>query len=129
MARNRRKVEGELTFSWVITRLVLFCLLVGLLLGITFLQRRNLRMGDELRRLDHDLGFASQKRVNLEALLARCKSRRELEGRMARLHLNMACPTENQIRRFYEPGTSEEGIIMPRMLVQTEPIHPTGRTP
>ena len=128
MARNRRKADGELTFSWVATKLLLFCLLVGLFLGVTFLQRRNLRMGDELRVLDRELSQAKQKTVNLEALLARCKSPRELENSMVRLRINMARPSEDQIRRFREPVDSDDEVIKPRLLVQTDPVPPTTRS-
>ena len=38
MARNRRRVDGEVTFSWVVTRLLLFVLLVGSLFSIVYLR-------------------------------------------------------------------------------------------
>lgn len=118
MARNRRRVEGEVTFSWVITRLILFVLLVGFLLGITFLKRRNLKMGDELSKLDRDLKLVCGKTANLEVQLAHYRTPRELESKMARWRIVMVRPSENQLRRFPEPESLTDQNRKPRVLVQ-----------
>lgn len=120
MAHNRRKADGEMTFAWVATRMLLFFLLVGLLLGVTLLQRRNLRMGEELRVLDRDLVSAKQKTAILEAQLARCKSPTELENRMVRMNIALVRPTEEQIRRLVEPDDGGDEIVRPQMLAQAE---------
>ncbi len=129
MARNRRRVDGEVTFSWVAARLLLFMLMVGFLLGITFLKNRNLKMGDELRALDHDLKIAQEKTASLEAYLTRCKTPRALEARLAALGLNMVRPQESQIRRLREPGDSFEEAGRHRMLAQADPVRAASRTP
>jgi len=132
MARNRKRVEGEVTFSWIATRLLLFLLMVGFLLGITFLKRRNLKMGDELSALDRELKLAQGKTSDLGAQLARYKTPRELENKILRWHLVMARPSESQIRRLREP----EAVTVPLsrmvksgMLAQADSIHPATRTP
>ena len=105
MARNRRKLNGEVTFAWVATKLLIFVLLVSFFLGITILQRRNLKLGDDLRNLDHDLKAAVEKNAALEAQMAQYKTPRELESRMTRFGLGMVQPTEVQVRRLPDPVT------------------------
>jgi hypothetical protein len=120
MAKNRRRVEGEITFSWVAMKLVLFIFLVGCLLGITFLKQRNLKMGDELRVLDQELNLALEKTRGLEIQIARYKTPRELESKIARWHLAMVRPDESQIRRVQEFDLGiEKGA---NMLAQATPL-------
>lgn len=122
MARNRRRVEGELTYSWFIAKLLVFCLGVGLVLGLTFVHRQNFRMGEELRVLDRELQLAKEKTAHLEILLAHQRTPRELQNRMERFGMGMVRPTEDQIRRFREPEDLESGVITPRILVQAAPV-------
>ncbi len=103
--------------SWIATRLLLFVLLVGFLLGITFLKRRNLKLGDELSALDRELKGAREKTSSLEAQLARYKTPRELETKVSRWGLGMVRPAESQIRRLPDP---ENMISRSRMLVQAD---------
>ena len=120
MARNRRKVEGEVTLAWLATRLMLFVMLVGFLLGILFLKSRNLKMGDEIRNLDHDLKLAQEKTSGLEVQLARCKTPREIEMRMVKMHIHMVAPVKGQVCWFPEPEAWPGSSLRPRMFVQTE---------
>ena len=124
MARNRRKIDGEVTLSWIVTGLLLFVLLVGFLLGITFLKRRNLKMGDELRVLHRELSLAYAKTTTLEAQLARYKTPRELESKVSQWNLGMVRPVESQIRRLRDITVISDGIIRPRVLVQADSVHP-----
>jgi len=126
MARNRRKVEGEVTFSWIATRMLLFVLLVGFLLGITFLKRRNLKMGDELRGLDRELEVALEKSQAIEGQLTRYLTPRELEAKNLHWGLGMTRPMESQIRRFREPEAYPRGIIRPRLYVQSDAAEARG---
>ena len=121
MARNRRRAEGEVTYSWIVVRLLLFVLIVGVVLGILFLKNRTLRQGEELRVLEREVKLAQQKTSALETQLAHYKTPRELENKMARLNLVMVRPAESQIRRVPEPEESRDGLIRPRMLVQADP--------
>jgi cell division protein FtsB len=129
MAKNRRRVEGEVTFSWIAARLVLFTLLVGFLLGITFLKQRNLKMGDELRALDRDLKAAQEKTSALEAQVARYKTPRELESKNARWRLGMIRPDESQIRRFRDPVLMTRKDLSPNMLVKADLVRTGLRNP
>jgi hypothetical protein len=129
MARNRRRVDGELTFSWFIAKLLVFGLGVGLVLGLTFVHRQNFRMGEELRVLDHELQLAQEKTAGLEVQLAHLRTPRELQARMERFNLNMARPTEEQMRRFHEPEELDSGVIAPRIVVQANPIRTSLRNP
>lgn len=129
MARNRRKVEGEVTLAWVAARLFLFMLVVGCLLGITILKSRNLKMGEELTRLDRELKQAEELTGNLEAQLARFKAPREIESKLSRWHLMMVHPAETQIRRFAEPDAKSFNVIKPKFLVQSQPIGTKSRLP
>jgi hypothetical protein len=129
MARNRRKVEGEVTLSWMAARLFLFMLVVGCLLGITILKSRNLKMGEELTRLDRELKQSAELTSNLESKLTQYKAPRKLEADLARWHLNMVHPAEAQIRRFAEPDTRTFAVIKPKFLVQTQPLVTKSRLP
>jgi hypothetical protein len=129
MARNRRKVEGEVTLSWMAARLLLFMLVVGCLLGITILKSRNLKMGEELSRLDRELKQSAELTSNLEAQITRYKAPRELEAKLARWHLNMMHPVEAQIRRFSEPDARTFAVIKPKFLVQSQPLVTKTRIP
>jgi hypothetical protein len=104
MAKNRRRVDGEVTFAWVAARLLLFTLLVSFLLGITFLKRRNLQLGDELRKVDRDLKVALEKTSSMELQLARYKTPHELEAKNIKWKIGMVRPNEDQIHRVAEPG-------------------------
>jgi hypothetical protein len=103
MARNRRRVDGEVTFSWIAARLLLFTLLVGVLLSITFLKNRNLRLGDDLRQVDRELKLAMEKTESLKSQLARYKAPQELEAKNSKWKMGMVRAEERQIRRFREP--------------------------
>ncbi len=129
MARNRRRVEGELTFSWVATRMLLFFLVVGFLLGITFLKRRNLKMGDEVAALDRELKLAMEETSSLETQLARIKTPRELENKLARWQLGMTRPDDAQVRRLREPDADTDGAGRARMLVQADPVRAASKNP
>ncbi|MDD2708991.1 MAG: hypothetical protein PHV34_13475 [Verrucomicrobiae bacterium] len=107
----------------------MFCILVGLFLGLTFIQRRNLKMGDELKMLERELQSAREKTQSLRSELAHYCTPRELEKSMARFQIAMTRPSEDQIRRRADPDASESGIIAPRLLVQHEPVRLTARTP
>jgi cell division protein FtsB len=102
MARNRRRVDGEVTFSWMAGKIVMFMVAVACLLGITFLKQRNLKMGDEIVQLDRELRKIGDLNASINSQVARCKAPRELEARMARLKLTMVHPAEHQIRRVAE---------------------------
>lgn len=129
MAQNRRRVDGEVTFSWIATRMVLFCLVVGFLLGILFLKRRNLKMGDELAVLDRDLKQATEETTNLEAQLARMQTPRELESKLVRWQLGMTRPVDGQVRRLREPDAVPVGVGQERLLVQAESARRVQRAP
>lgn len=116
MARNRRRVDGEVTFSWIAARLLLFTIVVGLVLGITFLKRNNLKRGDELRELDAKLKIAREEAESLRSRLVLCKAPRALESRMAALGINMVRPQESQIRRLRDPSDSVDETGRRRML-------------
>ena len=122
MARNRRRVDGEVTYSWIAVRLLLFVLIVGVVLGVLFMKNRNLRLGEELRVLERDLKLAQQQTAALETQLAHYKTPRELESKMQRWNLAMVQCTESQIRRVPEPDAARDGMIRPRLLVQAEPV-------
>jgi hypothetical protein len=122
MARNRRKVEGEVTVSWIFTRLLLFFLMVGFLLGILFLKRNNLKLGEEARLLDQEVKRAQQRTSLLEATLAQCRTPRELENKIARWRLPMVRPQEEQILRFRDPEGIDEQLTKPREFVQVDSI-------
>lgn len=124
MARNRRRAEGEVTYSWIAVRLLLFVLIVGVVLGILFLKNRTLKQGEELRLLEREVKLAQEKTAALETQLAHYKTPRELENKMARWGIVMVRPAESQIRRVAEPEESRGGLIRPRLLVQAE----TGRS-
>ncbi len=129
MARNRRRVEGEVTFTWIITRLLLFVVLVGCLLGILYFKRDCLKIGDELSGLSRELETWQQKTKSLEVQLAHYKTPRELENKLAYWRIEMIRPNENQIRRFREQDVQQEKIIRPRLLVQANPVRLTPRAP
>jgi hypothetical protein len=127
MARNRRRVEGEMMFSWLALRLLLFALVVGFLLGITLLKRRNLKLGDESGRLDRELEQARKDTATLEGNLARCKTPGELEKKVAAWRLGMMHPSESQIRRLRDPeGGGDEGSRS-GMLAQASPMNSNSR--
>ncbi len=121
MARNRRRVEGEVTYSWIAVRLLLFVLIVAILLEILFMKNRNLKLGDELRTLEHELQVTQEKTSSLEAQLAHYKTPRELEAKLIRWNLGMIRPAQSQIRRLHEPEDYSDGVIRPRILVQADP--------
>lgn len=129
MARNHRRVEGEVTYSWIAVRLLLFALIVGIMLGILFMKNRNLKQGDELRVLERELKMAQEKTASLESQLARYKTPRELENKMARWNLGMVRPSESQIRRIYEPEFYANGQVRPRILADATPIRPASHAP
>ncbi len=129
MARNRRKVEGEVTYSWIAVRLLLFVLVVGVLLEILFVKNRNLKLGDELRTLEREVQIAQERTGGLKAQLTYSKTPRELENKLTRWNLGMIRPSEGQIRRLVEPSDDTDGVIRPRILVQADsyvrrPGHP-----
>ena len=128
MARNRRKVDGEVTLLWIGTRLLLFILLVGFLLGMTLLKGRCLKLGDELAVVDRDLKQAQDKTKYLEAQLARYKTPRELEAKIAYWRLGLVRPTDAQKRWVKEPDISD-GVIRPRILAQADSISSTSPSP
>lgn len=122
MARNRRKVEGEVTFSWIAARLMLFVMVVGLFLGIVLMKNRNLKMGDELRTIDQELQAATQKTAGLEAQLARSRTPHELEAKVKAWRISMVRPAEIQIRRLRDPSTAPDVNSRARMLAQADAI-------
>ena len=129
MAYNRRRAEGEVTFSWVAVRLFLFAILVGSLLGILCLKRHHLKLGDELRLLDHDLEAGRQRILDLEVQLARLKTPAALENKAALLQLGMIRPNENQIRRVREGVIYSEKLARPRILAQTDSLRKPPQAP
>ena len=117
MARNRRRVEGELTFGSMGPRLVIFFLIVGLLLGLIGIQRRNLALGEELRVVEQDLKKALLATASLKANIDRELAPRELERKMGAWRIMMVQPSEAQIRRLRDPSQAD-AAGRPRMLAQ-----------
>lgn len=118
MAKNRRRVDGEVTFSWIVARLLLFTLLVGVLLSVTFLKNRNLRLGDEFRQIDRELKLAKEKTESLKTQLARYKAPQELEAKNLKWKMGMVRADERQIRRFSEPQYLPSRKTKSNMLAQ-----------
>ena len=132
MRRNRRKVDGEVTFGWIATRLLLFVLLVSFLLGITFLKHHNLKLGDQWKVLDDELTQEIKKTKQLELRLTSYKTPKMLERQINTYHLTMVRPSESQIRRLPDPDlNSDVRVAKTRMIAQSELTRstPIARTP
>lgn len=129
MARNRRKMEGEVTFSWFITRVVLFVLAVACGLGIVFLKNHTYRLGGQFKTLEGELAAACKTTSNLEAQLADLKTPRALEAKMTSWGIVMVRPSEMQIRRLPDPSLWDERTTHPRMIAQADVSRSASRTP
>lgn len=128
MARNRRRVDGELTWGAMLPRLTIFILIVGLLLGLSAIQRRNLVLGEDLRLLEQELQKEAKATASLKANLDREVAPRELERKMATWRIAMVQPSEAQIRRLRDPAAADTAP-RPRILAQVETVHPAPRAP
>lgn len=128
MARNRRKADGEVTWGAMLPRLTIFILIVGLLLGLSAIQRRNLMLGEDLRKLEQDLQKEEKATTSLKASLDREIAPRELERKMATWRIAMVQPSETQIRRLRDPA-AVDALPRPRILAQAEPPRSTVRAP
>lgn len=128
MARNRRKAEGELTWRVVLRRLTILILVVGLLLGLIAIQRRNVALGETQGRLEEEIKKEKQAVAELGASFNRAATLDELKQKMAALGMAMAPPTEAQIRRMRDPAANE-APAHPRILAQTESPRRDARGP
>jgi hypothetical protein len=128
MARNRRKADGEVTWGAMLPRLTIFILIVGLLIGLSAIQRRNLMLGEDLRKLEQDLMKEAKITASLKASLNREISPRELDRKMATWRIAMVQPSEAQIRRLRDPEATD-AALRPRILAQAEASRAAVRAP
>ena len=128
MARNRRKADGEVTWGAMLPRLTIFILIVGLLIGLSAIQRRNLMLGEDLRKLEQELMKEAKITASLKASLNREISPRELDRKMATWRIAMVQPSEGQIRRLRDPEATD-AALRPRILAQAEASRAAVRAP
>jgi hypothetical protein len=112
----------------MLPRLTIFVLVVGLLIGVLVIQRRNLVLGQELGRLEQEIRKASRDTALVKASLDREAAPRALEQKMAAWRIAMAPPSETQIRRLRDPAEGD-AAPRPRILAQAESPRARVRAP
>src|SRR5262245_12071109 len=103
MGRNRQNQSAALRFGPAVKAFLLCLLLGGSGVGYVWQQNQIYALGKQIQQREVRLGALEAQNEKLWQQLAKMRSPRALEARIAELNLGMAPPQPSQVWRLKEP--------------------------